>query len=371
MSITVPPATEEFECVAYKLPAPTTGTEIFMSGWSHHYTTGSHHYLVYRTDLTDIPAGDDTPFDCSEGNGIMQHAGTYAFGGQVPDETVSFPTGVALPLNGGEVVILQVHYIDATAAPIDASIHVHIATMDPSAVVQRAGLMRMYDPFINVPPNASATAQMRCSTQHDMTVFMAQPHMHARGVMHTSWLDLPGAPPSTTPFLTDPDWEHPTNFMGTMTVPQGSSFHFRCDYQNPNDQTYFQGQSANTNEMCMLTAMFYPDNPDDDGFCVGDGYGAGTTTCGQLLTQIQACPAADAPQQNPENAGIDVGPCWQTALAASCPNASGLMFTFTDCLESKCSTQCASTAGSACTNCIAANCLSEYSACNSATCTGP
>ncbi|MFI5299440.1 MAG: hypothetical protein ACHREM_15215 [Polyangiales bacterium] len=370
MAITVPSATEEFRCKAFKIPAPATGTEVFMSGYEHHYTAGSHHYLVYRTDLTDIPAGDDTPFDCAEGGGIMQHAGGYAFGGQVPDETVDFPSGVALPLNGGEVVILQVHYIDATSTPIDASIHVRINTMDASQVVHRAGAMRMYDPFVYVPPNTSATAQMRCTTKHDMTVFAAAPHMHARGVMHTTWLDLAGAAPSTSALLTDADWEHPTNYAGTLAVPQGSSFHFRCDYQNPNNQTYYQGQSANTNEMCMLTALFYPDNPDDNGFCFGEGYGGGTTTCSQLLTAIQACPAADAPKVNAENAGVDVGPCWQQALAGSCPNASALMFSFTGCLQSKCASQCA-TINSTCTSCIATNCAAQYSACNSATCTSP
>ena len=49
----------------------------------------------------------------------------------------------------------------------------------------------------------------------------------------------------------------------------------------------------------------------------GEGYGGGTMSCNDLLTAIQACPAADAPKVNAENAGVDVGPCWQQPLAGS------------------------------------------------------
>lgn len=367
MNVTVPAGKEIFRCQLAQLPKTDSG-EIFVSGYSHEYTPGSHHYLVYRTSLTSIPAGLDQPFDCAEGGGVMKYASDYVWGGQVPKETRNFPSGVALALKSQEIVVLQAHYINATKGDVAATVNVDVHTVTAAQVQHRAGILRMYDPYIHVPAKAaSATAQLRCPVRKDITVFSAVPHMHARGVSHTSWVDAPGST-ATTPLLVNDDWEHPKQFDGSLDIKAGSSVRFQCIYKNDTDREIYQGQSAD-DEMCMFTAFYYPQMSIDDENCFteGDWMGNGTVSCADSTTCIQGCPAGEAPRPAPGLTGVDVGPCFQSCVANSCPNAAGPMFKQFGCISDKCAAEC-SGGGSGCVSCALAKCPTEVNACQSLAC---
>lgn len=364
MKVQVPAGKEIFRCQMFQLPPGVDG-ELFVGGTSHNYTPGSHHYLVFRTSLASIPTGLDKPFDCTEGGAMEKNALGFIFGGQTPKEDRPLPDGVAVALKGGEILALQSHYINAKSTDVEATVTVNLHLVEKAKVKERAGVMRMYNPYIHLPAKADAVARMRCPVKKDITVFQAVPHMHERGLKETAFVDPPGER-ATAPFLLNEDWEHPTEFKGSLAVKAGSSFRYHCDYRNGGESAVYQGQSA-TDEMCMLTAFYYPAMDPRDEFCFVDAeeMGTGTASCADSTTCIQKCPAGEAPRAAPGLTGVDVGKCWQECVTASCPKATAPLLKQVFCIGQKCQAECA--AGS-CTSCALEKCQTEVLACQGLSC---
>ncbi|HEY6459992.1 MAG TPA: hypothetical protein VIY73_07560, partial [Polyangiaceae bacterium] len=141
---------EQFMCKYVQLPDAVS----WMVQAQHDYTPGSHHLLLYTTALTSIPAGGDVMQDCYEGTGnhIMNDATGVLYGGQTPTGSEVLPQGVGLRTPASEVLIFQVHYLNAGATALDAKVNVEL-TLDSDAddIQQEAGLLFFYDPFIDVP----------------------------------------------------------------------------------------------------------------------------------------------------------------------------------------------------------------------------
>jgi hypothetical protein len=75
----------------------------------------------------------------------------------------------------------------------------------------------------------------------------------ARGVSYGAYVDTDAKTLATSPFYTSNSWSSPPNQQMTMPVKAGSLLRFECDYDNTmGTQEYFQGPSAQTNEMCMF-----------------------------------------------------------------------------------------------------------------------
>lgn len=283
------------------------------------------------------------------------------------------PPGVGLHFAAGEVLLFQSHYLDAGSADLDARVDVSLTLGDAGAITQQAGVLFFYDPFIDVPAGATSSANMRCLIPSDITLLTATSHFHARGVSYAAFLDPPGAPPATTPFYTASNWNSPPDLGAAVTVPAGTHLRFGCNYDNTQGtDAYFQGQSAQTNEMCVFTGIYYPAMSLPDEMCMtsADMFGTGTASCGDTLGCVQACPAGTAPlgllSSNPDP---NVDPCWQACLAHSCPGASGPFFDQMECIKSSCLAECAS-GGSGCVSCAVSKCGTQTQACLSAACDG-
>jgi hypothetical protein len=367
MHLTVPPAAELFRCQFVKLPSVDTD-EMFIGGYTHEYTRGSHHYLLYKTSLVDPPPGTVSPFDCGAEGGIMRYATGIVAGGQVPKGGETYPAGVALPLLSGQVLVLQAHYINTTDAPIDATVSVDLALVDPASVKHRAGMAQLYDPFIVVPPRSKAQAQMRCTTRRNVTLVKAIPHMHARGVAHETFIDSSGAPPADAPLVSSTDWQHPTEFTGDLLLSAGSALRIRCDYQSDLDFEILQGQSADKNEMCTLGIVYYPAAPPGEPVCDEDQFGVGDKTCAETSRCIQACPPDASPRNTPGLTGVDVGECWQRCMVDACPNVSRPLQLELGCVSQSCASACSGTSAAECAACVTTKCAAQFQACESLAC---
>lgn len=369
MEETVMGGQEIFDCQYVTLP----DVQAFMIKGQHEYTPGSHHLLLYTTDLTTIPAGQTGVQSCYEGTGsnsVMSHVNGVLYAGQVPMGSETLPPGVGLETTPSQVLLFQVHYLNATASAIDAHVSVHLTTQT-TPVKENAGILFFYDPFIDVPQGAGAVAAMRCPIKQNITLFSESSHYHARGVGYQAYLDPPSGAEATTPFYTSSNWASPTIALDTMQVPAGSYIRYYCDYDNTaGTQAFFQGQSAAVNEMCMFIGMYYPAMTTADEECYsGDMYGTGTVSCVNTLSCLAACPPA------PADAGAGSGPqqvafatpCIQQCFAQSCPDATAVLEPALNCIQSSCGSQCA-TSGSACDTCVADNCATQYEACANAAC---
>lgn len=369
MDVTVPAGAEIFRCEFVRMPKTADGGDQFVSAMAHDYTPGSHHLLLFRTDVKAIPTGLDGVRDCNEGDSAMKYARGYVSGGQTPHERRELPAGIGLPFASDEVLLLQVHYVNAGKTDLTASVKVMLDLADKASIHQRAGVLRMYDPFIYVPASGTAKATERCPIKHDITLLGAGSHMHRRGVAFKAWVDAPGAPPAATPLFTNEDWQHPIDWIGPLAVAKGSFVRFECAYQNGDPRAVVQGESAELNEMCMLSGIYYPEMPAGDDTCTDfDSVGTGTASCQATSACLQACPPGDIPTVF-DSGPPKIGACSQQCMTASCPNAYGPLIAQASCAKKACPTECAS-AGDACTQCVIANCLTQAVDCQNTTC-GP
>jgi hypothetical protein len=359
ISAHVKAGTEQYRCQAVTMPDDGG----FVVSGSHTYTPGSHHVLLYRTDLTTVPDGMGGNFDCSDETGLMGHVRGVVYGAQTPTGGWQLPDGVGLPYRPGEILLLQAHYLDASASDLDARVDVTLATR-ADGIEQRAGFFFFYDPFIHVPAGARARASMRCLVRQDVTLLGESAHFHRRGVGYQAFLDPPGGTPAAQPFYTTSDWSNPLQQRATTAVASGSRLRFACDYDNSSGTTeYYAGPSATQNEMCMFIGLYYPDLGAEDDFCFSsaDGFGNGTATCAQATSCLQACPTHDFSHLP------DVDPCLQKCIADSCQSASGPLFEQLYCLQGQCNTECVLGDGD-CTSCAIAKCAAQVEACQSHTC---
>ncbi len=367
MHVKVPPGTEVHRCELIKMPKSDDGGEIFIGGRSHDYTPGSHHYLVYRTDLDSIPAELSTQVDCFEGTGMMKHQRGFIAAGQTPTAKEDLPEGVALAFKSEEVLLFQAHYVNAKATELDATVNLHWRRVPKESVVHRAGVTNFYNPFIYVPAKGASKAPMRCPIPKDVTLLGGAPHMHKRGVFYEAFLDEPGKT-AAEPFYTTDDWEHPEPWLGPVEVKAGSFLRFECAYENLDDRTYIQGQSADDNEMCMFLGTYYPELGLEENRCFPgmDMHGTGTLTCTQVGECARACPPGA-----PTKAGVfppDISECVQKCVTESCPSASGPFLKQLTCLQSSCAEPCVDSTTDACRACMTEKCLAEASACLTHTC---
>ena len=359
---------EQHLCQFSRLPQGSGG-ELLVSGESHDYTLG-HHWALLRTSVTALPAGFqlDTPVDCFS-SGIGQYAESALFLDQDAQGSFDFPAGTALPFQAGELVMLELHGLNATQAEASGKLDVTLATTTAAEVQNRLGLIQFYDPFIYVPAMASASAHMRCRIPQDITLIAATTHFHLRGVDEKVFVDLAGQAPATAPLVESTDWQHPNQWRGELKIPAGSSVHFGCAYANGDPQPYVQGQDKLGNEMCMTIGFYYPviDAPFEGCFADGEAseLGTGTVACGATTQCIQSCPPAEAPRPNGA-ISVDVGPCFQKCVVDSCPSATAPLLAESACIQKHCATECST--GGDCPACVLQNCADEYSTCMTHSC---
>jgi hypothetical protein len=364
METTVPASTEMHQCKYVQMPA---GADSNIYRFAHEYTTGSHHFLLYLTDLMSIPSDMTGTYDCTTGaEPILSHSTGIIYGGQVPQGEWSFPSGVAATVKAGQVLVMNTHYLNTAGSALDATVKVGLDTIPAADVMQQGGFFIFYDPFIDLPAHAMGSSGIRCSIPADVTVVNAFSHYHFRGTDMKVFNDLAGQARATTPFYTTTNWEHPQNFSGPSTWKQGDTIRFQCDYDNTSATEIFQGPNAQTSEMCVLAGLYYPRQV-SNGFenCAQESVsGFGTQACLATAQCVQAC---NEPPPMQTATGANVGPCWQHCVAAACDGAVDTMLPLFGCAGSQCATECQSGA-SACISCASTKCSTELTACSAQAC---
>jgi hypothetical protein len=269
------------------------------------FTAGSHHVLVYQTPYLTIPTkkDDGTPvdtsdvFDCSDGptNGWSV---TKLVGGSQNrngDAFLSFPEGVGVRVGG--VVLVNVHYRNASDSPLVTDVKVSFDTIPADQVTQEGDILFLFNPLISVPPGRTSRSHWSCPVYRDITIVNIQSHMHARGVGYAAKVGGSGAP-----FYTNDRWEDvPVKAYEGFTVKAGEKLDYYCDFRNTTGTPVYMGQRT-TDEMCMLVGSYYPADErtancltEDGGIGGGEWIGSGTATCQQTLGCIQQAAAQGLP----------------------------------------------------------------------------
>lgn len=270
MDIDVPAGVEFLKCMYGAFP--TDRGVIAVPSAESHYTPGSHHILAYRSDLTSIPDGQTGVWDCSDGAWMMHETGSY-YEAQQPDARRDLPAGVAHKFQPGEIVILQSHYVNTTDKDIAAHVVLTMHTVDLQTIQYEAGTILFSNVRIDIAPHSKARVTMTCPIAQDINPALLWSHMHKRALGFVATTDDSAAAATLGTLYSQDDWsepqprEYPTS--PPVTLHAGSHITFSCDYQNDSDATFTYGNSAETNEMCILHGMYWPRMPSMNEQCFG------------------------------------------------------------------------------------------------------
>jgi Copper type II ascorbate-dependent monooxygenase, C-terminal domain len=238
----VPAGGEVYKCQNFA--NPFKGVDAEVTTFESHMTLGSHHLLLfYKTGV-----GDSQIQDCS---GLEFAATPYST--QLPDDSVTFPDGVAALVPKDTGLRLQSHYLNTTGQAIDAHVEITFHLAQPGTVKDHAGVLFVVEPKIKVDPMSTGTVSHNCALPLDMNIIKAASHMHKHGTNFVA--SISGETVFQTTQWDDPK---PTYFMPPKAVKAGEPLSFTCTYKNDSPSTLTFGESAQTNEMCIFVSAFYP-----------------------------------------------------------------------------------------------------------------
>jgi hypothetical protein len=356
---TVKPGTEAQLCKFIALPKDRG--ELAVTSADHTYTEGSHHFLVYRTSMTEIPSGGGDLVSCDDTEWMSTVRGV-AYAAQAPTGDLTLPEGVSQRFTPGEVLLVQVHYVNASQADLDAKVDFTFHTAPADSAKIEAGVLFFFNPIIDVPPHGTSSAALSCPIPEDVNLLFAASHMHRRGA---SFEAHQGGQPEGS-LYTSKTWSEPVPRTFSPTdasakVAKGASISYSCSYQNSDDQRYIAGPSAQHDEMCMFIGMYYPKLDTATELCWnGTAKTTGTASCLDTLKCGGACATDD----------LD---CRAQCMDAVCPTAAEPLMRFGRCVGPACGDICKTkgTSSAECTSCATTKCLDEAKACSSAVCASP
>jgi hypothetical protein len=254
------PGEERIVCVDKKLP---TTAAIDMVKITSELTLGGHHLVFYKSGATvEAP----TPYTCQTFRDIM--SGTVPlYIAQKSSTVLNFPKGVAYPMPAGQMVRVELHFLNSTAAPLPVTGTVHVTDAVAGTITDRANLMFYGNLRIAIPPQSMATVgpTFRKFAAAAPKIFGLTGHQHQRGTSISIEL-ASAATGAGTHVYTNTDWAEPplTIFDPPMVPTAGQGFRYTCNYNNPTNGTITFGEGVNQ-EMCFLWAYYYPDM----GFDIG------------------------------------------------------------------------------------------------------
>jgi hypothetical protein len=258
--VTLAPGEERVVCMDRRMESdqPTDIVDI-----SSELTEGGHHLVFYRSNATEETTA---PVPCNSFRGF--------FGGMVPlyiaqkaHSELKYPPGVAYSLPAGQMVRIELHFLNTTPKPLDVTGTVRLKEARPGTVVDYANLMFYGNIDIRIPPLSAKTVgpsfhAFQAKTPH---IFGLTGHQHHRGTGVTIELASSATAPGT-PLYANEDWADPplTIFDPPLVTTPGQGFRYSCSYYNPTNQSVSFGEAFDQ-EMCFLWAYYYPDM----GFEVG------------------------------------------------------------------------------------------------------
>jgi hypothetical protein len=258
---TVPAGQEVYMCQWFPLPI-TKESEV--GGWEMKMAQGSHHLILFK--VTGTPP-TSRAYACNP-NDISQVAGIFS-GSQQPTFAYTFPTGIGMKIEPGQWAMIQSHYVNASDADITAQVDVNAHLVDPSTITSNAGTF-FFDPIsFKVPQGNGQSLTFTQTSPQDMMILGAQSHMHKHGITFDSVVTGTGIT-TPEPLVHADTWNDPAPAVlnPPLSVQSGQTFQWTCTWNNDSGAPLVYGNSALTNEMCILTGTFYPVTTTDTIFLI-------------------------------------------------------------------------------------------------------
>ena len=218
----------------------------------------SHHMFVFHDpSFTNTNA----VADCS---GIEFHDLFHM--AQTPNQWFVYPPKVGRKLLGTEGIRVLVHLLNTTSEAKTASVKITFHYDDVSAIDNVAVSLFLNTAFLSVPPGMSTQSRTSGPLPADANVLAAVSHMHSRATNFVAKTS------DGVMLFQGTEWNDPVPTYYQAPYPKlkkGSTINWACTYNNNTGKTLTFGESANTNEMCILAGVVWPDQK---GIDLGQGF---------------------------------------------------------------------------------------------------
>ena len=221
---------------------PFGGIDVEIAEFESHMSDGSHHLILNYADGA-------TSTGIEPCGGLEAPQGPYTT--QAKDDRLVYPEGIGAFLGGSQGLRINSHYVNTTIEPFQATIAITLRRAPTGAVRARAYSTFTLDFSVNVPPGETGYASGSVGLADGATLLWLLPHMHWHGTRFTVTTG------GQTIFETD-NWETPPYpFDPPLAIPAGQSLEYQCEYFNGESVPLTFGESATTNEMCVLVVQYY------------------------------------------------------------------------------------------------------------------
>lgn len=258
-SLTVEPGTENTQCVLKRLP---TARAMHVNQIANTLGTGTHHVIIYKTsDSEEQP----TPFDCKPFADLLHpERGVPLMISQKHEDMLKLPAGVGIALESGQMIRIEMHYINASTAPVQVTATSTFTEMSADALKDEADFAFFANTAIDLPPSSAASLGplflATPSALDGAKFFGFTGHEHKLGTGVT--VAKSSGKDGTDTVVYDPPnfvWSEPPTVYHDppIELPSGGGFRFTCNWQNTTASQVTFGESAN-DEMCVFWSYYYP-----------------------------------------------------------------------------------------------------------------
>lgn len=211
--------------------------------------TGTHHLGLY---VNPTPDKADAMIECN----LFETGERSILGAGPGSSEFSLPPGVALRVDKGNQLLLQLHVLNTSEATLRGRSAVSGVMLAKEEVRAEAQVIAAQLISLAIPPGPSSAAG-RCTFDRAQTLVAFGAHMHENGrhaklVLHRAkggeqvLLDAG--------FDVNDQRRYPLDLIEVAT---GDYVDYECSYENPSSRTIYWGETA-ADEMCLFNIYRFP-----------------------------------------------------------------------------------------------------------------
>jgi hypothetical protein len=237
---------DTYKCTRIRIPE-----DMYVTAFRSQAPVGSHHSVLTMSRANNLTMGD---YDCDVGALDLQ----MLYAGGIGTDDLAFPEGLAVRLNAGDSLNLNLHLFNAGETEISGDSAVMVKTVPVDEVEHEVDMIFAGTFDIDIPPDGQPhTVSGGCTLGSDYTVLAWWPHMHQYARHQKVSVIRDGTP---TALIDDPFDFNNQRYYPEPTPRQlltGDTIDVECTYVNDGPGPVGWGDSSNA-EMCFSGMYRYP-----------------------------------------------------------------------------------------------------------------
>ena len=216
----------------------------------------SHHFILSGSDETEEQVEPSPCFPFSHSDAPLMIT-------QKADDQLTLPDGVAFTLEPNQMISMELHYINVTAAPQMAQATTTFMLMPEEEFEHEAAYILLGGSVPIIEPRSAATSGpdfVQVPAELAAANFFAiTGHQHHWGTnVYVATTPGPSGPDTPVYDLPDFNWDEPETVFHDppFTVPQGGGFRIACEWFNAGDSPVTFGLGVD-DEMCFFWAYYF------------------------------------------------------------------------------------------------------------------